>query len=166
MTTFSPTAATSRDLRNAFGCFATGVTVITTQTPEGPLGMTANSFSSVSLEPPLVLWSPAKASRRHDTFADARHFCIHVLGADQADLAHHFATQGHDFGAFNWDSGPNGAPTIMGCLATFHCATHAIHPAGDHSVILGLVEYASVTDDSAPALLFERGQLRALPANP
>ena len=147
-----------RALRHAFGRFGTGVTVITTQTDHGPLGMTANSFASVSLDPPLVLWCAALRSKRHDAFAKAAHFCIHVLGDDQVPLANHFASQGHDFTGFDWQKGPDGAPQLDGCLAAFHCSRHAVHPAGDHSLILGRVAHAAATDGSGAGLLFDQGR--------
>ncbi|MDW3181602.1 flavin reductase family protein [Roseobacter sp.] len=155
---FSPDPDRLPDLRRAFGCFGTGVTVITTQTPMGPLGMTANSFSSVSLTPPLVLWSPAVSSRRHDAFAGAESFCIHVLGADQLDLAQHFATSGDGFETLAWEAGPLGTPHLAGCLAAFFCTTHAVHPAGDHSLILGEVRHVAQGMSEAPGLLFDRGR--------
>lgn len=148
----------SRALRNAFGRFGTGVTVITTQSTTGPIGMTANSFSSVSLDPPLVLWSAALRSKRHDCFAAAEHYCIHILGADQQETAMHFATQGHDFTGFDWANGPQGAPQIPGCLAVFHCAAYAVHPAGDHSVILGEVTHAAQRPGTGAGLLFDQGR--------
>ncbi|MEM9638390.1 MAG: flavin reductase family protein, partial [Pseudomonadota bacterium] len=137
---FTPTADRKADLRRAFGCFGTGVTVVTTQTTDGPLGMTANSFSSISLTPPLVLWSPAVASRRHDAFIQAESFCIHVLAASQLNIARHFASNGGDFDTFDWAPGALGAPRLSGCLAEFYCTTHAVHPAGDHSLVLGEVQ--------------------------
>lgn len=158
MLSFVPGPDASADLRRAFGHFGTGVTIVTVQTPQGPLGMTANSFSSISLDPPLVLWAPGKESKRHDAFATAAAFCVHVLGADQLALAQHFATQGHDFDAFGWIEGPNGAPTLSGCLATFHCDTYAVHPAGDHSLILGHVRHAATRAGEATGLLFDQGR--------
>lgn len=145
-------------LRGAFGRFGTGVTVITTRTEEGPLGMTANSFSSVSLDPPLVLWSAALRSKRHDAFAEAKFYCIHILAEDQGTLAQHFATQGHDFAGFEWHEGPNGAPTFAGALACFHCETRAVHPAGDHSIILGEIRHAAQRRGHGAGLLFDQGR--------
>lgn len=153
---FSP--QDTRALRDAFGRFGTGVTVVTTQTPDGPLGMTANSFSSVSLEPPLVLWSAALRSKRHDAFVQAQAYAIHILGEDQRDLASHFATQGHDFSRFDWAAGPGGAPELSGCLAVFHCTPHAVHPAGDHSIIVGEVQHAAATPGAGAGLLFDQGR--------
>lgn len=156
MTAIDP--GNSQALRRAFGRFGTGVTVITTQFDTGPLGMTANSFSSVSLDPPLVLWSAALRSKRHDAFATAERYCIHVIGADQRDLALHFATQGHDFSGFDWTPGPTGAPTLAGCLATLHCRRHAVHAAGDHSIIVGEVTHAADSEGSGAGLLFDKGR--------
>lgn len=156
MTPFDP--SDGQALRNAFGRFGTGVTVITTQTAQGPLGMTANSFSSVSLTPPLVLWSAALQSKRHDAFAQAEHYCIHILGADQRDLANHFAGQGHDFTGFDWTHGTSGAPELAGCLAAFHCERYAVHTAGDHSIIVGQITHAAASAGQGAGLLFDQGR--------
>lgn len=159
---FVPHPEATENLRRAFGRFGTGVTVITVQTPQGPLGMTANSFSSVSLDPPLVLWSPACSSKRHNAFATAARFAVHVLGADQKDIADAFAASGDGFDMCDWVEGPNGAPTLNGCLATFHCDTYAVHPAGDHSIILGHVRNAAFhPDENAPGLMFDQGRYGA-----
>lgn len=156
---FIPAPDTTDALRRCFGRFGTGVTVVTVETDHGPLGMTANSFSSVSLTPPLVLWSPALGSKRHDAFVKAAHFAVHILGADQRAIADSFATRGDAFEAFEWSVGPHGAPTLAGCLATFHCDTFAVHPAGDHSVVLGQVTHAAYDpDETAPALMFEQSR--------
>lgn len=155
---FTPSQDRQKALRRAFGCFGTGVTVVTVETENGPLGMTANSFSSISLDPPLILWSPAKNSKRHDFFVNAENFCIHVLSAHQLSLAEHFATQGSDFSQIDWGAGPLDAPAISGCLAEFHCTTHAVHPAGDHSLILGEVKHVMQSEEDAPGLLFDKGR--------
>lgn len=155
--TFEPSPERSRELRRAFGFFGTGVTIITAQTAQGPLGMTANSFSSISLDPPLVLWSPAKSSQRHDAFVAAQCFCIHVLSAAQLELADHFATQGYDFSDIDWQEGPLGSPALQGCLAEFHCRRHAVHPAGDHSLVLGEVCHVVHSQTDRPSLIFQNG---------
>ncbi len=154
---FTPLDDGGATLRRAFGQFGTGVTIITAQSDRGPLGMTANSFSSVSLDPPLVLWSAARRSLRHDAFVNARHYCIHVLSATQQDMAHHFASQGEVFDAFDWSEGPNVVPVLSGCLATFHCEQYAVHPAGDHSLILGEIKQASVFGGPGSGLIFHQG---------
>lgn len=166
-TPFTPSPETSRDLRRAFGRFGTGVTVVTVQSDHGPLGMTANSFTSVSLDPALVLWSVALSSKRCAAFVGAQHFAIHVLAADQTDLAQRFARQGLDFTADPWHLSPQGVPILHGCLAVFHCNTQAVHPAGDHALVIAQVDHAELPQDDRPGLLFERGkfgQLTDLPA--
>ncbi len=162
---FVPSRDNTRALRDAFGCFGTGVTVVTAATSDGPLGMTANSFSSISLDPALVLWAPAKKSKRHDAFVSAREFCIHVLSADQLDMARHFASEGKDFGSFDFDTGATGTPRLLGCLAEFHCSTHAVYPAGDHSLVLGRVHHVVHTISEKSGLVFARGKFGSFSLN-
>jgi flavin reductase (DIM6/NTAB) family NADH-FMN oxidoreductase RutF len=151
---FAP-EADPRAFRNALGRFATGVTVVTTVSDTGPIGFTANSFSAVSLEPALVLWSPAKASSRHGIFVAAPVFAIHILGADQADIATRFLRGGAGFDGLDHSFAPEGIPTIPGTLARFDCAQHAAHDGGDHTIILGRVLRA-VYHDGKP-LVFSQG---------
>ncbi|MFM2356941.1 MAG: hypothetical protein RLZZ528_2677 [Pseudomonadota bacterium] len=139
MQEFTPRPDTSRDLRDALGRFATGVTVVTASTPDGPVGITANSFTSLSLDPPLVLWCPARRSTRFAAFAAASSYAIHVLAADQRDLALRFARSGHDFSGQEGSLSPEGAPLLSGCLARFDCAAHAAHDGGDHAILVGEV---------------------------
>ncbi|MEM7751837.1 MAG: flavin reductase family protein [Pseudomonadota bacterium] len=155
MTRFVPGPDTTHDFRGALGRFATGVTVVTCQSDLGPLGMTANSFASVSLNPPLVLWSPAKSSSRHDAFAEAPHYCIHVLGQEQRELCMQFVKDGLDFTGLSVTDCPNGAPLIAGCLAHFECRRDANHDAGDHTIIIGHVEAAAARDGEP--LVFSSG---------
>jgi flavin reductase (DIM6/NTAB) family NADH-FMN oxidoreductase RutF len=144
-----------RAFRDALGRFATGITVITTATDAGPMGFTANSFAAVSLDPALVLWSPAKAAARFDIFAGAPFFAIHVLGAGQAELGARFLRGGLGFDGLPHDISPEGTPTIPGTLARFDCALHAVHDGGDHAIIIGRVLRACYTD-GAP-LVFSQG---------
>ncbi|MEM8578894.1 MAG: flavin reductase family protein [Pseudomonadota bacterium] len=127
------------DLRRAFSRFGTGVTVVTCTSPAlGPLGFTANSFSSVSLTPPLILWSIGRDAVRHDPFAEAQDFAIHILADDQQDLAEHFVRNGGDFDQFDWhDAG--GVPYLEGCLARLACTRHEAVAAGDHTILIGRV---------------------------
>jgi len=155
MESFRPGPETARAYRDALGCFGTGVTVVTCTTPMGPLAMTANSFSSVSLDPPLVLWSPAIASSRHDAFVAAQTFSVHVLAADQLPLARAFARDGRDFSHVHWTESGLGTPVLPGAVARFDCQHHAAHPAGDHTIVLGRVAAAALRP-GAP-LLFVRG---------
>ncbi|MEL6168698.1 MAG: flavin reductase family protein [Pseudomonadota bacterium] len=154
-TRFVPDAENDRAYRNALGQFATGVTVITTPTPDGPIGMTANSFASVSLDPPLVLWSPAKSSRRFPFFEAATHFSIHVLDAEQQDICLQIAMDGRDFDDIRLGQSETGVPVIQGCLARFDCTTYAQHEGGDHLIIVGRVD-AVETRPGTP-LLFAGG---------
>ena len=152
-TRFTPGPETARLMRDALGRFVTGVTVVTAPTPAGPIGITANSFTSVSLDPPLVLWCPARASRRFAHFDGAGHFAIHVLGAGQLDLARHFASGAGGFAAE--DHSPEGVPLLPGVLARFDCALHAAHDGGDHSIVVGRVLRAELRDGAA--LVFSGG---------
>jgi flavin reductase (DIM6/NTAB) family NADH-FMN oxidoreductase RutF len=144
-----------RALREAFGRFATGVTLITTPGPEGPVGFVANSFASVSLDPPLVLWCPARASSRFQIFARARHFAIHVLEAGQQDWLTRFSRGGSGFEGLDHSVTTEGLPTLGGALARFDCATHAVHEGGDHAIIVGQVLRATVRDGTP--LIFAQG---------
>lgn len=149
-----------RELRDALGCFATGVTVITTMTPAGPLGMTANSFSSVSLDPPLILWSPARKSRRFPAFEAAAYFAVHVLSEGQLELAELFAGAGDDFEAVEFTQGLGEVPLIDGCAARFECRHAAGHDGGDHLIVVG--EVLRLEQADLPPLLYHRGSYRSL----
>ncbi|MDQ1128730.1 flavin reductase [Microbacterium sp. SORGH_AS_0888] len=131
-----------RDFRNALGQFATGVTVITTRAADGHLvGMTANSFASVSMDPPLVLWCPGKHVASLSDFTDATHFAINVLASSQHHLSRQFALPGTDkFAGVPIREGRAGVPVLEGALATFECRTVARHDAGDHVIYVGEVE--------------------------
>ena len=142
--------------RSALGRFATGVTVITTTASARPLGITANSFASVSLDPPLVLWSPAKASRRFAPFTEATRFAIHVMGVEQEPVCAAFVREGNPFAELDWTTAADGTPLIEGCLARFHCALHEVHDAGDHAIVVGRV-LAATHRDGLP-LIFSAGR--------
>ena len=152
---FVPDAENSRAYRNALGTFTTGVTVVTVPTPAGPIGMTVNSFASVSLDPPLVLWSPAKSSSRHGLFTAARHFAVHILGLEQDALSTRFTRGGLGFEGLDWQENDEGAPVIAGTLARFECETASLHDAGDHTIMLGRVLRAAHREGDP--LCFSRG---------
>jgi flavin reductase (DIM6/NTAB) family NADH-FMN oxidoreductase RutF len=154
---FAPSADTARAFRDALGQFATGVTLVTIDGPEGPMGFTANSFSSLSLDPALVLWSLARSSRRYPFFATARHFAIHVLAADQIGLIERFARQGAGFEGLAADLNPHRVPLIDGALARFECEQHATHEGGDHLIVVGRV--TRVVCEGGAALVFSKGQM-------
>lgn len=151
--TFDPAKADPRDFRDALGRYGTGVTVITCETGTGPLGITANSFASVSLDPPLLLWSPAKRSSRYPFYMAARHFAVHVLGAEQAALCEAFSRSGDAFDRFDWERNAHGVPLIHGCLSRFECRAIASHDAGDHSIVVGHVDRVT-TREGAPLMFF------------
>lgn len=155
MHSITPGPDNALQFRDALGRFATGVCVITAPSDIGPLGITANSFASVSLDPPLVLWAPAKFSRRHDAFARARDFAIHVIGREEAEIAARFSRDGTAFDDTDWEHNPQGVPVLNGCLARFECRRTALHDAGDHSIVIGRVT-AAHWRDGAP-LVFSQG---------
>lgn len=159
-TEFTPDSANTRILRDAFGRFASGVTIVTAASDDGPVGVTANSFSSLSLDPPLVLWSPSVGSRRFPYFERATYFAIHVLSAEQEDLCHGFAKSAFAFDALDWQENEKSVPLIRNCLARFECETQAIYPGGDHKIVVGRVLNAEMRDGDA--LAFYAGQFRAL----
>lgn len=141
---FVPDPGNGRALRDAFGLFATGVTIVTACGPDGCAAITANSFASVSMEPPLVLWSPARSSSRYGLFARAEHYAIHVLAADQQDLAWRVAKDGAALKGVDLRCNANGVPVLEHCLARFDCRRHAVHAAGDHAIVVGEVLHAAM----------------------
>jgi flavin reductase (DIM6/NTAB) family NADH-FMN oxidoreductase RutF len=147
-----------RDFRNALGTYATGVTIITAaDDAEKPHGLTCNSFASVSLNPPLVLWSLVVYSRNMSVFQNASHFAVNVLGASQQALAVKFATSSsRKFEGVDWTPGLGGAPILPGSVANFQCRTADRYYGGDHVIFLGAVEAYSYNRDEA--LLFARGK--------
>ena len=142
-------------LRACLGRFATGVTVVTCCDRDGhPCGITANSFSSVSLEPPLVLWNIAKVSNSLDAYLEAEHFAINVLTADQRSVSEHFARSDHTrFQGVDYAVSEDGAPILADTLAIFECRTHEIHDCGDHFIIIGEVT-AFRSNDRDPLLFY------------
>ena len=148
----------ARRFRSALGAFATGVTIVTTRDPQGhDIGLTANSFNSVSLEPPMVLWSLAKSARSLPAFVAASHFAVHVLAANQEELSLRFATRGSEkFGGLDLERGAAQVPLLRGCSARFQCRTAFRHEAGDHMIFVGEVEAFDHSD--LPELLFHRGR--------
>lgn len=147
----------ARALRHALGAFATGVAVVTAMGPDGPHGLTVNSFASVSLDPPLVLWSLDRRSHSLRVFETAPSFAVHVLGAHQEALARLFARPGADrFTGLTLESGLDGAPLLPDCVAAFECRRVAAHDGGDHVVFVGRI--ARYRSDERPPLVFSRGR--------
>ena len=155
--TFEPDTDNTRLLRDAFGRFATGVTVVTTHSADGPVGITANSFSSVSLDPPLVLWMPDKGSRRFRYFETAEHYAIHVLSHHQAEVCNGFVRNAHAFDQLPHRIDDKGVPLIENCLARFECQRFAAYEGGDHLIVLGQVMQAEMRQGDA--LTFFAGKL-------
>jgi flavin reductase (DIM6/NTAB) family NADH-FMN oxidoreductase RutF len=151
--TYTPQPESDARLRAAFGRFATGVTVVTAPSARGPLGITANSFTSVSLTPPLLLWCPAKASKRHDAFVGAAQFALHVMGRAQDEITAGFARSGHAFDLCDWEEGENGVPLIAGCPARFECAIRDRIDAGDHTVIVARVTRVTLEPSADPRVI-------------
>ncbi len=150
------------DFRQALGQFATGVCLVTVDDPElGPLATTVNSFSSVSLDPPLVLWSIQNSSDHLAVYTQCQHFGISVLSSEQGALSGQYAQRGgHSAQAEHFTTGPQGEPKLIDALAHFTCAVYAVHPGGDHQIIVG--EVLQFESRAAAPLIFYSGGYRAL----
>jgi 3-hydroxy-9,10-secoandrosta-1,3,5(10)-triene-9,17-dione monooxygenase reductase component len=160
--------ADGRRIRSVLGHFCTGVTVISATADDGsPVGFACQSFSSLSLDPPLVSFSVARTSSSWPRIAHAGAFCVSVLAADQGDLCRTFAVSsstGTDkFAGVDWSPAPaTGAPRLAGALAWIDCTIHAVHTGGDHLIVLGRVGALAVNRDDTGPLLFYRGGFGAL----
>jgi flavin reductase (DIM6/NTAB) family NADH-FMN oxidoreductase RutF len=154
----------SRELRRTLGAFVTGVTVVTAIDEEGRFhGVTANSFSSVSLDPPLVLWSQAIAAQSHPVFFKAERFAVNILAEDQVDLSNRFAKSSREkFSGLEVDTGLGGVPLLRGCSAWLQCRVFSRLPGGDHTIYLGEVQ--SIDQAERKLLVFGNG--RYLRTNP
>ncbi|WP_421547196.1 p-hydroxyphenylacetate 3-hydroxylase reductase component [Pseudomonas sp. QD4] len=157
MPDLSEIAFDTRAFRRALGNFATGVTVVTAAAEDGRrVGVTANSFNSVSLDPPLVLWSIDKRSSSHEVFEAASHFAVNVLAADQIDTSNNFARPREDrFAEIAFDAGAGGAPVLADCAARFHCEKYQQVDSGDHWIMIGKV--VAFDDFGRSPLLYHQG---------
>jgi flavin reductase (DIM6/NTAB) family NADH-FMN oxidoreductase RutF len=153
------TRPTAQAMRSALGLFATGVTIVTARAADGSLiGLTANSFNSVSLTPPLVLWSLGLKSGALQTFLQAKHYAIHVLSVEQQALAERFASKSADrFDGLQFADGQGDVPIIPGCAAVFECTSRSQYPEGDHVILVGEV-IACQHDATRSPLLFHGGK--------
>ena len=148
-----------REYRNAVGCFATGVTIVTTLDQDGEkVGITANSFSSLSLDPPLILFCIDAKINSFQAFEASSHFNINVLREDQMDISNIFARSSDD----KWEGvehryGENGCPTFDGSIAVLECDKHAIYEGGDHLIMVGQVTKMDYDDDDCRPLLYYKG---------
>jgi 3-hydroxy-9,10-secoandrosta-1,3,5(10)-triene-9,17-dione monooxygenase reductase component len=150
------------ELRQALGRFVTGVTIVTCRDENGePMGLTANSFNALSLEPPLVLWSLRQSSSSIAAFTNASHFAINVLAADQVELSRRFARPSSaKFDEGEWTDGQGGAPLLAGCVAVFECRRRSHHTAGDHVLFIGAVE--RIGGSASTPLVYHAGHYRTL----
>jgi len=155
-------AERARRFRDVLGRFASGVTVVTSISNDEPVGLTCQSFMSVSLDPPLVLFSPAKSSRAWPLIQRAGKFCVNFLSADQAELSNTMASRGIDkFAGVDWaPSSETGSPLLPGTLGYVDCTIHRVHEAGDHYVVIGRVLDLDLTDAPGEPLLFFEGAYR------
>jgi len=158
------TASDPRALRNALGSFATGITIITARTADGQaIGLTVNSFNSVSLEPPLIVWSLSRNSSRYEAFLHATYYAVHVLAFDQTELAQRFATSGTDkFLGVHTSTGLGDTPLLEDCCARFECRNEARFEAGDHRMFIGSVERYSAAPRKP--LIYHGGRYQRLSA--
>ncbi|MDF1722178.1 MAG: flavin reductase family protein [Minwuia sp.] len=156
---------TPREIRDAMGCFATGITVITALDADGRhVGLTANSFNSVSLDPPLVLFSLDRRANCVDAFRTDLGFAVNVLGEEQQAVSNHFASKADDKFAdleFDWQVGGNGCALLDGAIASFECVTDALHDGGDHVIVVGRVTRLNRVEGASPLLYFQ-GQYAGL----
>lgn len=156
-------AEDTRKFRNALGCFATGVAVITARAEgQQPIGITVNSFSSVSLDPPLILWSLDKKSDTMPVFAAVETFTVNILRDDHREVSSRLSKQGdHSLEGLMTRIGENGLPALEGAMAHFECKVYARHDAGDHIILLGEVMHYEYSEDGKP-LLYHRGGYQGL----
>ena len=147
------------DFRAALGTFATGVTIVTARDSSGQsVGLTANSFNSVSLSPPLVLWSLARSAGSMPAFAQGSHYAINILAADQRALAERFASKTSDrFAGVAFREGASGAPILAGACAVFECFNRSQYQEGDHIIFVGEVERCELREGALP-LIFHGGR--------
>jgi flavin reductase (DIM6/NTAB) family NADH-FMN oxidoreductase RutF len=154
----------ARTLRDAFGSFATGVTIVTGRDPDGNrIGLTANSFTSVSLDPPLLLFCPANSASALPALRTTQRFAVNVLAADARHVSDRFAQKGIDrFAEADWDEW-DGLPVLRDAKAAFSCTLHADHDGGDHRIIVGLITRLDFTP-TREALLYLHGRYRLVHA--
>ena len=146
-----------REFRNALSKFATGVTVITTVNDQGEhFGMTASSFNSVSIDPPLILWSVVKESHGAKAFTEGEHFCVNVLSDQQVDVSNQFARSSADkFAGIEFEEGIGGSRKLKGAICHLECSNWAVYEGGDHNIIVGEVKAFNTCEGGG--LVFAQG---------
>ncbi|WP_104524182.1 flavin reductase family protein [Blastococcus atacamensis] len=153
----APRIVDPRLMRDVLGHFASGVTVLTAQTPDGPIGFTCQSFSSLSLDPPLVAFAPARTSRTWPRLRDIGRFCVNVLAEEQDDVSQNFARSGADkFAGVPWTPSPHGSPVLDGVIAWIDGELWAEYDGGDHTIVVARVLDLGASAERRP-LLFHRG---------
>ena len=146
------------DFRRVLGTFATGVTVVTSAADGAPAGMTIQSFTSVSLDPPLVGFLPGRDSTSWHAMRETGAFCVNILGSDQEDLCMTMASRAEDkFDGVDWTAGPTGSPVFPGSLAWIDCTIEAVHEAGDHDFVVGRVVQLEAEGEADPLLFYKGG---------
>ena len=154
----------TRKLRDTFGCFATGVTIVSTVNGSGEyFGLTANSFTSLSLDPPLVLFCLDYKALSFDAFRETSHFIVNVLGEGQEDLSSHFARSSVDkWNGVDYEIWRTGCPVLPDSIAVLECLTVARHEGGDHLIIIGQVERIQYDESETKPLLYYKGRYGAI----
>ena len=152
-----PDSVSPDDFKAALSRWASGVTIVTAT---GPVGMTVSAFSALSLDPPLIQVSLARAAATCDAVLDADGFAVHILADGQSELSHRFATPGERFNGLTWTAGPYGAPLLHGGIARIICERHATADGGDHTILVGRV--VQVDAHAGEPLLYYRGDYRSL----
>jgi 3-hydroxy-9,10-secoandrosta-1,3,5(10)-triene-9,17-dione monooxygenase reductase component len=151
----------ARRFRDVLGRYCSGVAVVTSLADGQPVGMTCQSFSSVSLDPPLVMFIPARTSRAWPLMQRAGHFCVNFLAADQAEVSNVMASKGADkFSGLSWTTSKTGAPLLEGIIGYVDCTVHTVHEAGDHFIVVGRVQDMDFTEGPAEPLLYYEGSYR------
>ena len=148
--------------RKALGCFASGVVVVTTQNPvsQAPVGVTVSAFSSLSLDPPLVLFCLGVKNSNLDSFRQFGHFAINVLSAQQRELSTRFASRLEDkWAGLTWSEGESGVPLLDGCLVNLECSLVDVRDGGDHVIIVGRVEQMKIEEGGSPLVYFRGGYM-------
>jgi 3-hydroxy-9,10-secoandrosta-1,3,5(10)-triene-9,17-dione monooxygenase reductase component len=159
------TAVVSGMFRQVLGHFCTGITVVTAMGASGPVGFACQSFAALSLDPPLVLFCPARTSRTWPVIESAGRFCVNVLAHDQQDVSTVFGRGGPDkFASVRWQESPGGSPLLAGVLAWLDCTVETVHEAGDHYVVIGRVVELCEPGVGRPLLYFKGGYTVTEPA--
>lgn len=153
----------AKHFREVLGVYCSGVTVVTSMAGDQPVGMTCQSFSSVSLDPPLVMFIPAKSSRAWPVMQRTGHFCVNFLAADQQDISDVMASKGADkFAGLSWSTSKTGAPLLDGIVGYVDCTVHSVVEAGDHFVVIGRVQDMDIAERAREPLLYFQGDYRTV----